>query len=120
MLRMTHNMCKIFFISYCLLFGPCIMCVYFMSIFFLDYLHGILRKYLSVVSSYCVCVVFVLFFLHLSVCYVPLCLIPHPIFAITNLRIHGMYVCVCVYVCMYVCMYEHWKDSIYHWNGRCM
>jgi hypothetical protein len=29
-------------------------------------------------------------------------LIPHPIAAITNLRIHGMY--VCMYVCMYMCV----------------
>jgi len=70
---------------------------------FLCYIYSILERYLSVVSSYCVCVVFVLFFLHLSVCYVSLWLIPHPTVAITNLRIHGMCVCVCVFVKMYGC-----------------
>jgi hypothetical protein len=47
-----------------------------------------------VVSSYCVCVVFVMFFLHLSVCYVFLQVISHPVVAITNLSIHGIYVCM--------------------------
>jgi hypothetical protein len=28
----------------------------------------------------------------------------HILFFETNLRIHGMYVCICMYVCMYVCM----------------
>jgi hypothetical protein len=36
---------------------------------FLFYFYSTLKKCLSVLSSYCVCVVFVLFFLHLSVCY---------------------------------------------------
>jgi hypothetical protein len=53
-----------------------------------------------VVSFYCVCIVFGLFFLHLSVCCVSLWLIPHLV-GMTNLRIHGMY--VCIYVCMCVC-----------------
>jgi hypothetical protein len=48
------------------------MCINFMSNYFLCYIYSILKRYLSVVSSYCVCVVFVLFFLHLSVCDVSL------------------------------------------------
>jgi hypothetical protein len=34
--------------------------------------------------------------LDLSVCFVSLWLIPRPIVAITNIWIHGIYVCVCV------------------------
>jgi hypothetical protein len=59
------------------------------------YIYSILKKYLSVVSPYCVCVVFVLFFPHLSVCYVSLSLIPHHIVAIKTLG--SM---VCIYVCI--------------------
>jgi hypothetical protein len=70
-------------LSGCLLYRLYIICVYFVP------------------NSFCALfTVFVLSFLHLSVCYVSLWLIPHPIVAITNLRIHGMY--VCMYVCMYV------------------
>jgi hypothetical protein len=46
-----------------------------------------------------------LLFLHLSVCFVSLWLIPHSIVAITNLWFReNMCVCVCVCVCVYVCM----------------
>jgi len=44
-----------------------------------------------------------LLLLHLFVYFVSLRLIPHPIVSITNLWIHGVY--VCMYVCMCVCMY---------------
>jgi hypothetical protein len=50
----------------------------------------------SVVSSFCFWVVFVSLLLHLYVYFASLWLIPHPIVAISNLRIHGMCVCVCV------------------------
>jgi len=58
-----------------------------------------------------VCVVFVLFFLRLCVCYVSLWLIPHPFVAITNLRIHGICVCVCV------CFEKSWiqVNENLHW-----
>jgi hypothetical protein len=46
--------------------------VYTLCHTFLRYLYSILKRYLSVVSYYFVCVVFVLFFLHLCVCYVSL------------------------------------------------
>jgi len=39
------------------------MCILYVN-FFLCYLHSILKKYLSVVSSLCFCVVFVSLFLH--------------------------------------------------------
>jgi hypothetical protein len=51
--KMTHNVWKRFFFSYCLLYGLCIIiCIYSVSKF-LCYLHSILKKYLSVVSSFC-------------------------------------------------------------------
>jgi hypothetical protein len=100
---MPHNVCESF--SYCLLYGPCVICVYFMSNFFC-YHYSILEKCLYVVSSYCVCVVFILFLLHLSVYLVALWFIPHPIIDTTNLRIHGML--VWMYVCMYVLCITEW------------
>jgi hypothetical protein len=39
----------------CLLYGPCAICVYFMSNSFLCYLYSVLKRYLLVVSSYCLC-----------------------------------------------------------------
>jgi hypothetical protein len=67
------------------------------------YLYRISKNYLSVVSSFCFCVVFVLLLLHLSVRFISLRLIPHPTVGITNLGMHEMN--VCMYVCMYACMY---------------
>jgi len=61
-------------------------------------------------ASFCFCVIFVLLLLYLTVCFVPLRLIPHPIVAITDLRIHEMCVCVCMYVCMYIWM-DGWMDG---------
>jgi hypothetical protein len=55
------------------LYGPCLIRVYFIS----NFSCVILKKYLSVVSSYCVRVVSVLFFRQLSACYIFLWLIPH-------------------------------------------
>jgi hypothetical protein len=55
------------------------------------YLYRILKKYFSVGSSFCFSVFFVLLLLHLSLRF-----IPHPVVAITNLRIHGMYACMYV------------------------
>jgi hypothetical protein len=52
-----------------------------------------------------------LLLLHLSICFVPLRCIPHPIVAITNLQIHGMCVCVCDR-CAYVlilCWYFNYR-----------
>jgi len=100
------------FFSYCFLHGPCTICVYFMSNFFLCYLYSIFKKYLSVVSSCCVYVVFILFFLHLSVCYASLWFIPHPIVAITNLRIYGMY--------MHTCMHEWVSGWVSEWGNVCV
>jgi len=67
------------------------MCILYVKLF-LCYLHNILKKYLSVVSSFCFCIS-VSLLLHLSVSFVSLWLIPHLIVAITNLWIHG--VCLC-------------------------
>jgi hypothetical protein len=103
---------KIF--SYCTLYGPCIICVYSMLKPFLCYLYSILKKYLSVVSS-CFCVVFILFLLlDLFVCFVYLWLIPHPIIVIKNLRIRGMYVCVCAHFHFsFIHPYTHLLNKIY-------
>jgi lipopolysaccharide export LptBFGC system permease protein LptF len=85
-----------------MLYGPCIICVQFMSNFFLSSLHNIFKTCLSMVSSFCFCVVFVLLLLHLSVCFESLCLIPHLTVAITNLCIHGISVLVCVHAHVHV------------------
>jgi hypothetical protein len=45
--------------------------------------------------------IYVLLLLHVFVCFVPLRLIPNPTLTVTNLWIHGMY------VCMYVCTYKN-------------
>jgi hypothetical protein len=50
-------MCVKVLFSYTLLYGPCTMCVLFVKLFFLCYLHNILKKYLSVVSLFCFCFV---------------------------------------------------------------
>jgi hypothetical protein len=57
MFKNDYKMCKNFS-PYCLLYGPCIICVYFMSNFFLYYLHRILKKYLSVVSFFFCCSIY--------------------------------------------------------------
>jgi len=106
-------MCKSF--SCCLLYGPCIICVHFMlNFYFLRYLHNILKMYLSVISSFCFYVVFVLLLLHLSVCFVSLWLTPHPIVAITNLRIHGMneWDSVCVHACSHMPINKQYLERL--------
>jgi hypothetical protein len=76
--KMTHNMCKSFFVLFVVwtLYNMCIL----MS-------NSILNTYLSVVSSFCFCVVFILLLLYLYVLYL------YPIVAVTNLWLHRMYIC---------------------------
>jgi hypothetical protein len=59
-------MCKGSF-PYCLLYGPCAlynMCILCAKLF-LCYLHSLLKKHLSMVSSFCFCVVFVAAFINM-------------------------------------------------------
>jgi hypothetical protein len=89
---MTHNVCKSFF-PYPLLYGPCIICVYFMSNFFVLSL-----QYFEKVFACCFVAMFLCCFYFVVVAFicmfVSLWLIPHPVVAITNVRIHG----ICVFV----------------------
>jgi hypothetical protein len=104
-------MCKRF-LGYCMLYAPCrgmpetmvfvvfklknhqvfwhthIICVYFMLNFGLIFI--LLWKCMSMVSSFYLCVVFVLLLLHLPACFISLWLIPYPTVDITNLGIHGL------------------------------
>jgi len=91
-------MCAIFF--FLLLFIVWTLYVYTLyQTFFCVNIYSTLKKYLSVVSSYCFCFFFVLLLLHLSVCFVSLWLISHPTVALC--------VCVCVCVAVYVCIACH-------------
>jgi hypothetical protein len=83
------------YIYMCVCVCVCVCVCTLCQTFFMCYLHNV-RNVL------CFChVVCVLLLLHLSAYFVSLWLIPHSIVAITNLWIHGMY--VCMYVCICVC-----------------
>jgi hypothetical protein len=88
--KMTHGMCKSFF-------PPVVWTLHNMRILYVKLLcvcSQSFEKSISVISLFCLWMVFVLLLLHLSVCYVSLWLTLYPIVVITNLRIHGMYVLI--------------------------
>jgi hypothetical protein len=101
--------------SYCPLYGPCIVCVYFGSNSFLCNLYSILKKVFV-----CGFVIFV-FMLLLSCCCIYLYVwylydLFHILFL--SLQTYGsivcMYVCMCVCVCVCVCVCTTDYPSNFH------
>jgi len=82
---------------------------------FVCYFYRLLKKSVYLWFHHVVSMLFLFcFLLHLSVCYASLWLIPHPIIVITNLRIHGMYVCVCAHFHFsFIHPYTHLLNKIY-------